>query len=137
MLRPMLINCKTLERVVDYKQKLDDVEELIFENFTICKDIVSTAIQYYGVTQQELDEHIREAEGSGRQVDSYSPGQTVKHFVRDWAEQGTKERTDAFPCILSTLSNLKGDISKGDSLKVLLPGSGLGRLGHDISKLGG
>ncbi|KAH3966909.1 hypothetical protein HBH51_141690 [Parastagonospora nodorum] len=127
---------KTLERVVDYKQKLDDVEELIFENFMICKDIVSTAMQYYCVTQQELDKHIKEAEEAGRQVDSYSPGQTLKHFVRDWAEQGAKERADAFPCVLSTLSDLKGDVSKGASLKVLLPGSGLGRLGHEVSSLG-
>jgi hypothetical protein len=133
----MLIGSQTLERVVNYKQKLDDVEELIFENLMICKDIIHNAMEYYGVTQQELDKHIKEAEGSARQADSYSAGQTLKHFVRDWADEGSKERNDAFPCILSTISNLKGDLSEGQPLKVMLPGSGVGRLGHEVAKLGG
>jgi hypothetical protein len=132
-----LIDFQTLERVVNYKQKLDDIEELIYENLMICKDIVANAMRYYGVTQRELDEHIKEAEAGGRQADSYSAGQSLKHFVRDWADEGAKERNDAFPCILGTLSNLKGDVPKGESLKVLLPGSGLGRLGHEVAKLRG
>jgi hypothetical protein len=57
--------------------------------------------------------------------------------VRDWSDEGSKERNDAFPCILSTLQSLGTQTTENKPLKVLLPGSGLGRLGHDIAKLGG
>lgn len=128
---------KTLEKVVNYKQKLYDVEELIYENLMVCRSIVSNAMQFYEITQQELDEHMKEAEKSGRAPDRISVGQTLKHFVRDWADDGSKERKDAFPCILSTLSNLKSQETEASPLKVLLPGSGLGRLSHEVSNLGG
>jgi hypothetical protein len=93
-------------------------------------------MQFYGVTHKELDEHIKDAEKSGRSADRISVSQTLKHFVRDWSEEGSKERNDAFPCILSTLQNLGARSTENKPLRVLLPGSGLGRLGHDVAKLG-
>jgi hypothetical protein len=123
--------------VVNYNKKLDDIEELIYENLMVCKSIVSNAMHFYGIGQRELDEHIKEAEKSERQADKISVSQTLKHFVRDWAEEGSKERNDAFPCILNTVSDLKGEWTGELPLKVLLPGSGLGRLGHEISNIEG
>jgi hypothetical protein len=112
---------------VNYREKLEMIRSTIYVNVKVCDDIVFSALQFYGIDEQELGEHIREAESNGRQPDSYSAGQALKHFVRDWAAEGAKERNDAFPCILSTIS----------SMKVLLPGSGVGRLGHEVAKLGG
>jgi hypothetical protein len=103
----------------------------------VCKSIITNAMHFYVVGQKELDTHIREAENSGRQADRISVSQTLKHFVRDWADEGSKERNDAFPCILSTVSNLKVELARDNRIKVLLPGSGLGRLGHEIASLGG
>lgn len=123
--------------MVNYNQKLYEVEELIYENLMVCRGIVSNAMQFYGITQQELDEHIKEAEKGGRAPDRISVSQTLKHYVRDWADDGSKERNDAFPCILSTLSNLKSQQTEVRPFRVLLPGSGLGRLSHDVAKLGG
>jgi hypothetical protein len=122
---------------VNYKQKLDDVEELIYENFMVCKSIVSKAMQFYDVTQKELDEHIKEAEKSGRNADRISVSQALKHFVRDWSNEGSKERNDAFPCIIGVLENIKAQMREEKPVKVLLPGAGLGRLGHEIAQLGG
>ncbi|CBX96263.1 hypothetical protein LEMA_P111820.1 [Plenodomus lingam JN3] len=124
-----------LERVVQYTKKLDDIEELIYTNEVVCKSIVATAMQYYHITSRELEDHVKEAEKAGRQADKTGVSQTLKHFVRDWADEGSKERDEAFPCILSTISSLK-DSSPGLK-KVLLPGSGVGRLGHEIANLEG
>jgi hypothetical protein len=93
-------------------------------------------MQFYGVSQKELDDHVKEAEKSGRSADRISVNQALKHFVRDWSEEGSKERNDAFPCVLSTLQSLSAQTTYDTPLKVLLPGSGLGRLGHDAAKLG-
>ena len=128
---------QVLEGRVDYKKKLDDIEELINVNEIICKSIVQSAMHFYGIEQHELINHIREAAQGGRQADRVSVSQTLKHFVRDWADEGVKERDEAFPCILSTLESLKVELSEGKPLKVLLPGSGLGRLGHEVANLGG
>ena len=91
---------------------------------------------FYGIEQKELDEHIQEAEKAKRVADRISPSQTLKHFVRDWADEGSKERDDAFPCILSTLSSLKAEAAADKHLKILLPGSGVGRLGTEVANLG-
>jgi hypothetical protein len=122
---------------VNYDKKLDDIEERIYENLMVCKSIVSNAMHFYSIGQKELDVHVREAEKSGRQADRISVSQTLKHFVRDWADEGLKERNDAFPCILSTVSDLKAKLDRENPIKVLLPGSGLGRLGHEVANLGG
>jgi hypothetical protein len=133
----VLNKVQALDRVVNYDKKLDEIEELIYENLMVCKSIVSNAMHFYSIGQKELDAHVREAEKSGRQADRISVSQTLKHFVRDWAEEGSKERNDAFPCILSTVSDLKAKQDGENPIKVLLPGSGLGRLGHEVANLGG
>lgn len=90
----------------------------------------------YAVDQKELDSHIKEAEKTGRSADRISTSQTLKHFVRDWADEGSKERADAFPCILSTLANLKTRAASEAPLRILLPGAGVGRLGTEVANLG-
>ncbi|KAH7397466.1 N2227-like protein-domain-containing protein [Pyrenochaeta sp. MPI-SDFR-AT-0127] len=128
---------QTLEHVVQYTKKLNDIEESIYENEITCKAIIAGAMQFYNIDQQELNDHMKDASQDGRQADRMSTSQTLKHFVRDWADEGAKERNEAFPCILSTLSSQKTDDSGNRPLKVLLPGSGVGRLGHEVANLGG
>jgi hypothetical protein len=126
-----------LEKAARYGKKLEDIEELIYKNFMVCKSIVSNAMRFYDITERELDEHMEEAKKGGRQADKTSVSQALKHFVRDWADEGGKERNDAFPCILSTLSTLRARHNENASFKVLMPGSGMGRLGHEVAALGG
>jgi SAM-dependent methyltransferase len=128
---------QTLERVVGYGQKLGSIAELIYVNEAVCKSMVTNAMQFYGISQEELDEHMEQAEKDGRQADKFAVSQTLKHYVRDWAYEGAKERNEAFPCILSTLNTLKAEMPEATALKVLLPGSGVGRLGHDVANLEG
>ena len=94
-------------------------------------------MQFYNIDQKELDDHMTRAEKDGRQADRFAVAQTLKHYVRDWADEGAKERNEAFPCILSLLESIKSESSEETKLKVLLPGSGMGRLGHDVANLGG
>lgn len=92
---------------------------------------------FYGIEQKELEQHVAEAEKAARLADRISTSQTLKHFVRDWADEGSKERDDAFPCILSTLEKLKPQAVLEAPFKILLPGSGVGRLGTEVADLGG
>lgn len=56
------------------------------------------------------------------------------HLSRDWSSQGAKERQAVFPPVLAALEQHFG--GKGRGNKVLVPGSGMGRLASDIADLG-
>jgi carnosine N-methyltransferase len=53
---------------------------------------------------------------------------------RDWSTQGAKERQAVFPPILSALGQHFGGTGGGS--KVLVPGSGMGRLASDLADIG-
>jgi hypothetical protein len=124
-----------LERDIKYTQKFSKVQRALEENYALCQHIVETALAFYGVEQTELDQHIKEAEKAGRKADKVGVSQSLKHIVRDWSASGAGERGDAFPCILKTMDSLFPD--REQDVKVLLPGAGLGRLGHEVAGLGG
>ncbi|KAJ5790236.1 uncharacterized protein N7518_007247 [Penicillium psychrosexuale] len=56
------------------------------------------------------------------------------HLSRDWSTQGARERQAVFPPVLSGLEQHFGGNTKGK--KVLVPGSGMGRLASDLADLG-
>lgn len=56
------------------------------------------------------------------------------HLSRDWSTQGAKERQAVFPPVLGGLEQHFGGNGRGK--KVLVPGSGMGRLASDLADLG-
>jgi carnosine N-methyltransferase len=56
------------------------------------------------------------------------------HLSRDWSSQGAEERKAVFPPVLDALEKHFGE--HGKQKKVLVPGSGMGRLASDIADLG-
>ena len=125
-----------LERTIQYSQKLNENDHLLDKNKELQDKIVQHAIQYYEIDQDELDEHVRAAVKEGRVPEKVGVVQALKHLIRDWSAEGDNEHNDAFPCVLNTLLQ-SSDFQRATPAKVLLPGSGLGRLGHDIHALGG
>ncbi|KFH46067.1 hypothetical protein ACRE_030450 [Hapsidospora chrysogenum ATCC 11550] len=127
---------KLLEKHIHYSEKFTHIERLIRRNQDLCDRIVANALQFYEIGQSELDAHIRELEANGRKADKVAVSQTLKHIVRDWTESGgAYERDACFSCLLKTLDTLFPDADDDASqVKVLLPGSGLGRLGRDMAQ---
>ncbi|KAL3459012.1 N2227-like protein-domain-containing protein [Aspergillus heterothallicus] len=123
-----------VEKTVAYTKKLNTIEHLFEDNDKIAADIVRHALAFYDVSQTELDEFIKGVEKDKKTPDRTSVVQAMKHFVRDWSEEGIIERVDSFPCILMHL----GDMERSEQpLRVLAPGAGAGRLGYEIDALGG
>jgi len=60
--------------------------------------------------------------------------ESLKHFIRDWSSDGIREREKIFGPILDVLR--KVDADERQTKRVLVPGSGLGRLAWEISELG-
>ncbi|EGE03525.1 methyltransferase [Trichophyton equinum CBS 127.97] len=125
-----------IESTVGYTSKLNKVKDLFAENDVLAQAILAHALDFYEVERAELDQFIQEAESNGIVADKTSTSQAMKHFVRDWSAEGLFERDAAFPCVMEALRNYTVR-SDDKPLRVLIPGSGLGRLAHDVSKLEG
>ncbi|PPQ96317.1 hypothetical protein CVT26_005680 [Gymnopilus dilepis] len=63
---------------------------------------------------------------------------TLKQLVRDWSEEGKAERDVCYKPMIEALVQHFADVSAEDrrKVKVLVPGSGLGRLSWDVAHLG-
>ena len=95
-------------------------------------------MQYYNIAEAELVSFSDQLAKDGTASDHTSVTQAMKHFVRDWSEDGIEEREAVFPQILETLEGLfPGRWGDENEVKVLVPGSGLGRMAHEVDGLGG
>jgi len=60
--------------------------------------------------------------------------EVLKHFVRDWSEEGAEERTKTFAIILEVFKKIPHSDRK--DIKILVPGAGLARLPWELAVLG-
>ncbi|KAF4981172.1 hypothetical protein FZEAL_2972 [Fusarium zealandicum] len=126
-----------LEHQVQYSKKFARVDGLLSKNQQLCDQIVQNALDYYEVGHEEFQKHAKDLEASGKAADKISVSQALKHYVRDWTETGASERDGPFSCLVKTLEGLFPERDNAAPIKALVPGAGLGRLGHDIARLGG
>jgi len=61
---------------------------------------------------------------------------TLRQCLRDWSENGEKEREMCYKPILDALEKLYPDVNARSKLGVLNPGCGLGRLTWEVARLG-
>jgi carnosine N-methyltransferase len=118
---------KNLGNSIGYPKKLDQLHYVTTLNATITDGIAHLA-------QEEFPFLLFQ-----RRVDVVSPDlgrvrESLKHFIRDWSEEGERERTRTFSPILDVLNEV--DPSQRAEMKILVPGCGLGRLAWEISQLG-
>ncbi|PHH69554.1 hypothetical protein CDD82_7673 [Ophiocordyceps australis] len=127
-----------LDHHVAYWAKFDRVQDALAANQQLCNDIVASALDYYRVDSSELRAFIHDAEARGHVADKTAVSQALKHIVRDWTSHGHAERSLPFACMLDTADNLfPARLAASEPVRVLLPGAGLARLGHQLDRLGG
>ena len=111
-----------------YTRKLNQLERTIKENATVTDAIAALA-------KEEFSEELESVPiPSGTNGDLNRVREALKHFVRDWSEEGREERKVIFTPILDVLSEVP--LVQRNAMRVLIPGSGLGRLAWEISELG-
>ncbi|KAL4249236.1 Carnosine N-methyltransferase [Abortiporus biennis] len=109
-----------------YPAKLNKLEEVTVANGRIADGILGLAKEEF---RDELNYNIGSMRGDVGRV-----RETLKHFVRDWSAEGKVEREVIFQPILDVLRQVPVESRPG--MRVLVPGSGLGRLAWEISELG-
>lgn len=109
-----------------YTKKLSRLEEAIQTNGKVTKLIADLARKEFPTTTQN--------HGGDPVVDLSRIRESLKHFIRDWSTDGEEERVKIFQPILDVLKEV--DPAHRSHTRVLVPGSGLGRLAWEISELG-
>ncbi|KAJ7252358.1 N2227-domain-containing protein [Mycena haematopus] len=116
---------KRLGYTLRYPAKLNKLAEVTNANGRI-----TDAIARLAERQFDIDLPPR----GGTSMDLMRVRESLKHFVRDWSSDGMREREKIFTPILDVLKMVPVDDRANK--RVLVPGSGLGRLAWEISELG-
>lgn len=139
-----------------FKSGLEDLQSCIELNDIVLSEMISDASTMFE-NSSSYSENSNDvgADGDGSktsQMEIEKIQSTLKQFVRDWSDVGKEERKMSYTPIMNELEKLyprlegNSDDSGLDStsrpdklrnkIKVLVPGSGLGRLAYDIAKRG-
>ncbi|KAI5358907.1 putative carnosine N-methyltransferase, S-adenosyl-L-methionine-dependent methyltransferase [Septoria linicola] len=128
---------KILESTVNYKNNFDEARALLKINAAFCSKVFHFSLTYYNISRHELASFIAETDdGKPKSVIRTTVSQSLKHMVRDWSPEGHPEREATFPFILNALSTHLPPPPDNTKYSILVPGSGLGALAHEISLLG-
>ncbi|KAG6826998.1 hypothetical protein H0H92_013613 [Tricholoma furcatifolium] len=114
---------KRLGNTIGYQEKLDTLKLVTDLNASITESIAELAASEFELGEPDF--------GNG---DIGRVRESLKHFIRDWSSEGTMERERIFQPILDVLRAVDGPERSGK--RILVPGSGLGRLAWEISQLG-
>ncbi|OHE92548.1 hypothetical protein CORC01_12127 [Colletotrichum orchidophilum] len=117
---------KAIGDKLGYPAHFDKARQGIDVNARLTGQIAQIAREYYHTGPRALEDEENAEFGL---VDL-----AFSHLSRDWSAQGTKERQTVFPPVLAGLEQHFGGNGQGN--KVLVPGSGMGRLASDIADLG-
>ncbi|TFY58872.1 hypothetical protein EVJ58_g6137, partial [Rhodofomes roseus] len=111
-----------------YPAKLNRLREAIALNARVTEGIVQLA-------QEEFSDRLSQGDwqSAGAHGDVHRVRESLKHFVRDWSEDGREERAKIFGPILDVLQDVKP--AARQEMRVLIPGSGLGRLAWEVSQM--
>lgn len=136
--------------ILGYPRKLDRVQDAIDVNEVVTCSIAGLMRDEYheladsssSLSWWELLLELGQRRGGAGNVGNVGRvREALKHFVRDWSEEGKEERDRMFEPILDVLRRDLG-VDSGDNgdrragKTVLVPGCGLGRLAWEISRLG-
>ncbi|MCJ1378310.1 hypothetical protein MMC17_001407 [Xylographa soralifera] len=112
----------------------DRVDDAIDANADIASEILNSSLEAFGLQDESLDPAMN-WKGAAKPSDMDKARSTIRQLYRDWSAEGAAERSMSFEPVLLNLVNLFPVEDKGTT-KVLVPGSGLGRLVFEVCKLG-
>jgi N2227-like protein len=119
---------KTLCNKLGYAAHFENARKGIEVNARFSQKVAQLAREEYRTGSQALENEAAADFGVANLM--------FGHLVRDWSAQGANERQNAFPPVLNALEQHFGGNDNGKGKKVLVPGSGMGRLASDIADLG-
>jgi len=110
----------------DYTTRINKIKQGILTNEKFLFDIVNKYKNNHSKNTTKLN-------SSKRLIEINKLRSTLKLFIRDWANEGKRERDITYNPIITEIKNY---FSNFKDKKILVPGAGLCRLAFEIAKLG-
>ncbi|RPB06065.1 N2227-domain-containing protein [Choiromyces venosus 120613-1] len=121
---------------INYLRTLDDVDRAIEDNAVLSEAIFRSAVDGFGIDLETTGGGIQEWDDSASDSDLDKVRSTIKQFYRDWSVEGKAEREACYGGIMKELEERFGGVEDKTTIRVLVPGAGLGRLAFDIAVAG-
>ncbi|CAG8551867.1 30402_t:CDS:10 [Racocetra persica] len=129
--------------IPSYLEVLSKVDQAIIKNHLVLKQILADSRLFSREDKDSFHPNLQCDKDSSTQFqitdfDMDKLRSTIKQFVREWAAEGQNERDAAYKPLLESLMEFFKDVpvEERPSIRVLVPGAGLGRLAFDIVKQG-
>ncbi|OUM55744.1 hypothetical protein BVG19_g5330 [[Candida] boidinii] len=117
-----------------YLNKINKIDKLIDENYKLLNDLYKFNLKNYEIDSMELklsNEFFKNS--NNYKINSnFRVIESLCHYTRDWSTNGDIEIE---PLINYIKTQISKNIKDFDKTTVIVPGSGLGRISHEISKL--
>jgi hypothetical protein len=124
--------------VPGHAERMGELRRAVRQNHAFLNEIV--AHRYVFHSSDDIDyELLEEKVARDHPIDEERMSKvrsTLRQCVRDWSAEGASERRACYGPILDELQRLYPNRSDREQIKVLVPGSGLGRLVWEIAYLG-
>ena len=115
-------------------ENLERVDDAIDANADIADEILSMALDVAAGVDTDGDEPQWHGKATASDLDKARS--TIRQFFREWSAEGAHERAASNGLVLQALERAFPSMSTRKSIKVLVPGAGLGRLVFDIFMMG-
>jgi carnosine N-methyltransferase len=128
---------RLIERATTYDGIHAQAKRTMEVNERLTEDIVARGLAYYGIEADELNRFVTWQEYNDVADTQDRVHEALQHMWRDWAVEGMHEREAPVDFVTRQLEQLfpaeERENRREGPLRILVPGSGLGRLAHDIA----
>ncbi|KAK0124463.1 hypothetical protein ONS95_009416 [Cadophora gregata] len=116
-----------------YLDTLNAVDDAIDSNADLSLAIWKSGVTSFGIPDRITAADSKESDWRGKATsnDLEKARSTLRQFFRDWSAEGAAEREACYGPVIKALKR-EQQSRPGRSLKVLVPGAGLGRLVFDL-----
>lgn len=124
----------------NFLDTLEKTDQAIDSNAELARTIARFGLQSFRMITADPEgkhpEMPHEWAGVAKHADVDKARSTIRQFYRDWTEAGAEERKASYGPIMKAMEEEKKKWPDRGSLKVLVPGAGLGRLVFDLCNNG-
>ncbi|KAH7418376.1 N2227-like protein-domain-containing protein [Cadophora sp. MPI-SDFR-AT-0126] len=116
-----------------YLDTLNAVDDAIDSNAELSLAILKSGVASFGIPESTFATGSKDSDWRGKATsnDLEKARSTLRQFFRDWSAEGSAEREACYGPVIKALKK-EQETRSGPSMKVLVPGAGLGRLVFDL-----
>lgn len=115
----------------NFLSNLELVDEAIDANANLASAILATGLQSFGLDSQPQNPAL-DWRGAATPSDLNKARSTIRQFYRDWSADGADERRASYGPVIQDITQEFAECQEKDSVRILVPGAGLGRLVFEL-----